>query len=213
MESDLAHLTTESHGTDPMADITDRVERRTHIRSVKVMRVARLRDIRLDTETLGLVRDISPGGMMIETLGPLEVGRSITIALLDDQELTGEVIWCEGTTVGVQFTSEISVDDILAKPAVQKDGQLTRLPRFNTSKPIMMHYESKAFEAVLANISQRGAKILTEAKPRIDSNVLIRLNAPCSVAATVRWHAPSIIGVEFHRTLPMADLAKWIAAD
>lgn len=213
MESDSCRLVSASRGTDRVADITGRVERRAHVRSVKVMRVARLRDIRVDAESLGLVRDISPGGMMIEALFPLEVGQSISIALLDHQELTGDVIWCEGTTVGVQFTAEISVDDILVKPALQKDGQRTRLPRFRACKSIIMHCENKAFDAVLANISQRGAKILSDAKPRIGSNILIRLNALCSVAATVRWRASSIIGVEFHRTLPMAELAQWIAAD
>lgn len=212
METDLARLVSASHDTGPVADVTGRVERRAHVRSVKVMRVARLKDICVDAESLGLVRDISPGGMMIEALVPLEVGQSISIALLDDQELTGEVIWCEGTTVGVQFASEISVDDILAKPALQKDGQRTRLPRFKTCKPIIMNCEDKAFEGVLANISQRGAKILSDAKPRMNSNLVIRLNALCSVAATVKWRAPSIIGVEFHRTLPMAELAQWIAA-
>ena len=213
METDLARLVSASHDTGPVADVTGRVERRAHVRSVKVMRVARLKDIRVNAESLGLVRDISPGGMMIEALVPLEVGQSISIALLDDQELTGEVIWCEGTTVGVQFASEISVDDILAKPALQKDGQRTRLPRFKTCKPIIMNCEDKAFEGVLANISQRGAKILSDAKPRMNSNLVIRLNALCSVAATVKWRTPSIIGVEFHRTLPMAELAQWIAAD
>ena len=213
METDLARLVSASHDTGPVADVTGRVERRAHVRSVKVMRVARLKDICVDAESLGLVRDISPGGMMIEALVPLEVGQSISIALLDDQELTGEVIWCEGTTVGVQFASEISVDDILAKPALQKDGQRTRLPRFKTCKPIIMNCEDKAFEGVLANISQRGAKILSDAKPRMNSNLVIRLNALCLVAATVKWRAPSIIGVEFHRTLPMAELAQWIAAD
>ncbi len=213
MDADLARLFSASHDTDPVADVAGHLDRREHARSIKVMRVARLKDIRVHAECLGLVRDVSPGGMMIDALFPLEVGQSISIALLDDQELTGEIMWRDGTTVGVQFTSEIPVDDILAKPTIKKDGKRTRLPRFKACKPIILNCESKAFEAVLSNISQRGAKILSDAKPRMNSNVLIRLNSAYSVAATVKWRTTCIIGVEFHRPLPVAELAKWIAAD
>lgn len=213
MESDLARLFTASPDHDPVADVTGHLDRRGHARSVKVMRVARLKDIQVHAECLGLVRDVSPGGMMIDAFFPLEVGQSISVALLDDQELTGEIMWRDGTTVGVQFTAEILVDDILAKPATKKDGQRSRLPRFKTCKPVTLNSDNKTFEAVLSNISQRGAKILTEAKPRMNSNILIRLNSVYSVAATVKWRTNAIIGIEFHRPLPVAELAEWIASN
>lgn len=213
MDSNLVRLFIASHDHDPVADVTGHLDRREHARSIKVMRVARLKDIQVHAECLGLVRDVSVGGMMIDAFFPLEVGQSLSIALLDDQELTGEIMWRDGTTVGVQFTSEIRVDDILAKPTTKKDGKRTRLPRFKTCKPVTLNSDNKAHDAVLSNISQRGAKILTEAKPRMNSNLLIRLNAAYSVAATVKWRTTSIIGVEFHRPLPVAELAKWIAAN
>jgi len=213
MESNFAPLVSASRDTEQVPDVIGRVDRRAHARSVKVMRVARLTDVHAQSESVGLVRDVSSGGMMIEALVPPEVGQSVSIALLDDRELTGEIIWRDGKTVGVKFTSEMSVADILAKPAIPKDGWSTRLPRFKTCKPVIVHYENKTFEAILADISQRGAKILSEAQSRIDSNIVVRLNAECSVAATVKWRKASNIGVEFHRPLPMAELAKWIAAD
>lgn len=213
MDANLNRLFSNPVDTNPVADATCHLDRREHARSVRVMRIARLKDIRVHAECLGLVRDVSPGGMMIDAFFPLEIGQSISIALLDDQELTGEIMWRDGTTVGVQFTAEIAVDDILAKPTVKKDGKRTRLPRFKTCKPVTLNCDNKAYEAVLSNISQRGAKILTEAKPRMNSNIIVRLNAAYSVAATVKWRTASIIGVEFHRPLPVAELASWIAAD
>lgn len=213
MDVDLNRLFSNPVDDDPSSDVTGYLDRREHARSVRVMRVARLKDIRVHAECLGLVRDVSPGGMMIDALFPLEVGQSISIALLDDQELTGEIMWRDGTTVGVQFTSEIPVDEILAKPTIKRDGKRTRLPRFKTCKPVSLNYDNKTFDAILSNISQRGAKILCEAKPRMNSNILIRLNPAYSVAATVKWRTGSIIGVEFHRPLPVTELAKWIAAD
>lgn len=213
MDSKLARLFITSHDHEPVDDVTGRLDRREHTRSIKVMRVARLKDVQVHAECLGLVRDVSPGGMMIDAFFPLEVGQSISIALLDDQELSGEIMWRDGTTVGVQFTSEMAVDEILAKPTNKKDGKRIRLPRFKACKPVTLNCDNKGFEAVLSNISQRGAKILTEAKPRMNSNILIRLNAAYSVAATVKWRTTSIVGVEFHRPLPVDELANWIAAD
>ena len=51
-------------------------DRRQHNRNVKVMRVARLKDVKLHAECLGLVRDVSPGGMMIDADFPLEIGQT-----------------------------------------------------------------------------------------------------------------------------------------
>lgn len=204
---------------DPSSDTAsepganDLGDRREHTRNIKVMRVARLKDIQLHAECLGMVRDVSSGGMMIDALFPLEIGQHLTVALLDDQELTGEIVWRDGQTVGVKFTHEISVEQILARPAVKIDGQRSRLPRFQASKSSRITYDNKIYEAALSNISQRGAKLMCEATPRMNSNIVIRIDADHSVAATVKWRGSNMIGVEFHRLLSLVELSNWIAND
>lgn len=200
-------------GSTPLSDERAKIDRREHARNVKVMRVARLKDIQMHAECLGMVRDVSSGGMMIDALFTLEVGHYISVALLDDQELTGEIVWRDGRTVGVKFNHEVAVDKILAKPTLKNDGQRSRLPRFQACKPSQITYDNRVYDAILSNISQRGAKLLCDAAPRMNSNILIRINANHSVAATVKWRSAKIIGVEFHRLLPMAELADWIATD
>ena len=197
--------------SEPGASAQD--DRREHTRNIKVMRVARLKDIQLHAECLGMVRDVSSGGMMIDALFPLEIGQHISVALLDDQELTGEIVWRDGQTVGVKFTHEISVEQILARPAVKIDGQRSRLPRFQASKSSRITYDHKIYEATLCNISQRGAKLMCDAAPRMNSNIVIRIDADHSVAATVKWRGSNMIGVEFHRLLSLVELSNWIAND
>ena len=197
--------------SENIPDTGVQTDRREHTRNIKVMRVARLKDIQMHAECLGMVRDVSSGGMMIDALFPLEVGQHISVALLDDQELTGEIVWREGQTLGVKFTEEISVEHILAKPAVRIDGQRSRLPRFQTCRPSRITHDNKVYDGVLSNISQRGAKLLCDAAPKMNSNILIRIDGNHSVAATVKWRSAQIIGVEFHRLLPLAELANWIA--
>ena len=200
-------------GPDSLSDASQHDERRQHTRNVRVMRVARLKDIRVHAECLGMVRDVSPGGMMIDALFPLEIGQSISIALLDDQDLTGEIVWKDGKTVGVKFLQEIPVDQILAKPAMKVDGQRARLPRFSICKASQIKVDSRMFDAVLIDISQRGAKLSCDVKLRLNSNILIRLNASHSVCATVKWTSDGLLGVEFHRLLPVTELAGWLATD
>lgn len=196
-----------------LPEIEDLNERREHARNIKVMRVARLKDIQLHAECLGMVRDVSSGGMMIDALFPLEVGQQISVALLDDQELTGEIVWRDGRTVGVKFSKEISVETILARPAIKINGQRSRLPRFQAAKPLYVTCDNLVYDAVLSNISQRGAKLLCDAVPKMNSNILIRMDSSHSVAATVKWRSAKIIGAEFHRLLPLAELADWIAPE
>ena len=213
MEVYMARSFDASPDPESFPDENANADRRGHYRNIKVMRVARLKDIRLHAECLGMVRDVSSGGMKIDAVFPMEIGQQISVALLDDQELTGEVVWSEGKTVGVKFAEEIAVEKILARPAVKIDGRRTRLPRFQASKPSRITYDGQVYEAILANISQRGAKLLCEAMPRMNSNIVIRIDANHSVAATVKWRGAQMIGVEFHRLLPLPELANWLSSE
>lgn len=213
MEINMARSLDSSPDSANSPDASAHSDRREHTRNIKVMRVARLKDIQMHAECLGMVRDVSSGGMMIDALFPLEVGHHISVALLDDQELAGEIVWRDGRTVGVKFDSEIAVEEILARPAVKIDGQRSRLPRFQACKPSRITYENQVYDAILSNISQRGAKLNCDAAPKMNSNIIIRIDASHSVAATVKWRSGRMIGVEFHRLLPLPELAKWISAD
>jgi PilZ domain len=203
----FAHSEPES---DSLPDAANDRERRLHNRNVKVMRVARLKDVKLHAECLGLVRDVSPGGMMIDADFPLEIGQSVSIALLDDQELTGDVVWLDGKTVGIEFAHPVDVEYILAKPSIKPDGRRARLPRFKVKKPVTLRIDEKSADAMLLDISQRGAKFQCDFKLKLHSNILVRLNRESAVRATVKWRAGNLVGVEFHRLFSVDELGIWL---
>lgn len=192
--------------------VMDDADRRRHARNVRVMRVARLSDPQLHAEGLGMVRDVSPGGMMIDANFALELGQPVSIALLDDQELTGVVAWREGNTVGVSFPEELPVEQILAKPSLKPDGQRARLPRFAANKQVHLRSDVATVDANLQDISQRGAKLQCEAKFKVHANVLVRMDELRPVGATIKWRAADMIGVEFHRLLSVDELGSWLKA-
>jgi hypothetical protein len=184
------------------------VERRQHERSLRVMRVARL--AALDAEGLGMVRDVSSGGMMIDAHIDLDIGQQVSIALLDDQELSGKVAWKDGSMIGVQFAAEVDVEEILAKPSVKPDGKRARHPRFAVERAVQLKLDSSALDAKLLDISQRGAKLACAGRLRAHNNILLRTDSLKPVAATVKWRAGDMLGVEFHRLLPVSELEQWL---
>lgn len=188
----------------------DEADRRQHTRNMRVMRVARLAAPDLHAEGLGMVRDVSPGGMMIDAHFDLELGQTVSIALLDDQELSGTVVWKEGSMIGVSFAEELPVDQILAKPSAQPGGKRARLPRFAVQRPVQLKLDAAVVDAMLRDVSQRGAKLQCEGKLRAHNNVLLRAEGHRAVAATIKWRAGEMLGVEFHRLLPLSELEQWL---
>jgi hypothetical protein len=209
MEVGLTRFDTQ---TDPeiIADYGNDEERRQHSRNVKVMRVARVKDFKLHAECLGMVRDVSSGGMMIDAQLPIEIGQTVAVALLDNRDFTGEVVWKDGHSFGIRFPEEIDVDDILAKPSIRDDGLRARLPRFSIDRSATILTDNESIKGQLIDISQRGAKLDCKAKLKMHMNILIRLDTARSVRASVKWQVGHLFGLEFHRLFTLDELKGWL---
>lgn len=210
MDLRIDHALDFNGSSDATMNAEEQGERRQFARNLRVMRVARLAAPDLDAEGLGMVRDVSPGGMMIEAHFDIALGQSVSIALLDDQELSGTVAWKEGRMIGVSFSSEVPVEQILAKPAPQPDGKRARLPRFSVQKPVQLKLDTTTLDATLYDVSQRGAKLQCEGKLRVHGNLLLRAEGNRPVGATIKWRAGDMLGVEFHRLLAVDELEQWL---
>lgn len=203
------HPVEDRNSNEAILSAEELAERRQHARSMRVMRVARL--AALDAEGLGMVRDVSPGGMMIDANFDIDIGQPVSIALIDDQELTGTVAWKDGNMLGIQFAEEIPVEQILAKPSVKPDGKRARLPRFAVQKTVELKLDKTTINAMLQDISQRGAKLKCVGTLRVHSNLLLRTEGQRPIGGTIQWRAGEMIGVEFHRLLPVDELEQWLS--
>ena len=112
--------------------------------------------------------------------------------------------------LGVRFAEEIPVEQILAKPSIKPDGKRARLPRFAVQKPVQLQIDKVVAEAILCDLSQRGAKLQCAGKLRVNSNLLIRLEQNRPIGATIKWRAGDMLGVEFHRLLAVSELEEWL---
>ena len=210
MDLRIDHALDFNGSSDATMSAEEQGERRQFARNLRVMRVARLAAPDLDAEGLGMVRDVSPGGMMIDAHFDIALGQAVSIALLDDQELSGTVAWKEGRMIGVSFAKEVPVEQILAKPAAQPDGKRARLPRFSVQKPVQLKLDATTLDATLYDVSQRGAKLQCEGKLRVHGNLLLRAESNRPVGATIKWRAGDMLGVEFHRLLAVDELEQWL---
>lgn len=187
------------------------VDRRESLRQRAVMRVAMLSSCIHKVEGLGMVRNISEGGMLVESNLRFETGEHVVISLLDGDRIEGEVVWQDGMALGIRFCSSISVDTVLAKAETITGKLRARPPRLNIERPVLLRSGFVLADAQLCDISQRGAKIRFSKYLQFDCRVQISHDTLRPVGGSVKWQAGAFVGLEFHRTLSIAELTDWLA--
>lgn len=195
----------------PNGCVEQGAERRVQTRHRTVMRAARLSSNVHQVEALGLVRNISEGGMMIDAYRGFDVGECITISLLDGDRVEGNVIWKDGSTIGVQFSSEMAIDHLLAKPILLTDGKRARPPRITLQRKATIRIGGYMADIEICDISLRGAKVRFNKTLAIDSHVQISMDELRPISGSVKWQVYQVIGLEFHRQLTMEEVSAWIA--
>ena len=197
--------------TDSPASPESSADRREHSRHLTVMRVARLAN--QEIEGLGVVRNVSEGGMMIEAHVEVDIGDGLTISLLEDQQVAGKVVWKREGLIGVAFDDSVSVDEVLARPVLQGDGKRTRLPRLTVEREALVHVGDRKIPAMIVDVSQRGAKLHSTSRFHVNDQILIALADCRHVRGTVKWHSGETVGIEFHRLLGVDELVQWLPKD
>lgn len=186
-------------------------ERRDQPRHLSVMRAARLSSNVHQVEGLGVVRNVSEGGMMIDAYRGFAIGEKIIVSLLDGDPVEGSVVWSDGSTIGVHFSSEIAIDHLLAKPRILANGTRVRPPRLKLDKKAIMRVAGNMEKIDVCDISQRGAKIRMGRSLAIDTHVQISMDHLRPISSSVKWQVEKLIGLEFHRVLTIEELSKWMA--
>lgn len=206
---DSKFLPPEGPSGEETAERTDDVrDRRAARRHLTVLRVAKIENDKV--ERMGIVRNISEGGMMIDVRFPFEVGQAVSISLIDEQPIEATVVWRRGFTIGAQFATRAIVGDVLSRPSRLDDGRLARLPRLVVNKEATVKAYGRPISVTVCDVSQRGAKLKSSQELLPNENIEILVSADRPVHATVRWQAGDMAGVEFHQALPVSALVDWL---
>lgn len=194
----------------PAATAASHPEGRAHRRHYTTLRVAKLASG--DVEGLGIVRNVSEGGMMIEARAPLDIGAPVTVSLFDGQKLDARIVWRKATALGLQFERPVTVDMLLTIPDRLENGKPPRLPRVRANRSAIMDLgHNQVTVTQIADISQRGARILTGLDLKPLQDIWLWPTGAKPMRGTVRWCRDGAAGIAFHAVLGLDDVAAWIS--
>jgi hypothetical protein len=169
------------------------------------------------------IRNISSGGMRIETLSPVSPGERVSIELKNRAVVDGVVVWVDPPGFGLRFDHSVDMVALLAGAAlplerprsrisVRLGGSRRQLPlRLSARCPVVLRRYGHVLSGILEDIAQGGARVsLTGAAVPGDH---IRLVIPGleSRRATVACVADGTVELIFAEPVAFADLSLWLA--
>jgi hypothetical protein len=198
---ELVETTRYSLSTAPPA----RPDRRSGSRQLSLLRVGVL--IIGGRRELCLVRNISPGGMMVRCYSPIPEGSRISVELKHGDPVSGAVRWADEMVLGVAFDRPIDMLALLSPPL---DGPRPRMPRIELSCSATLRHESKVLRVEALNISQGGACIRTTADLPVNGDAVLTLPGLHAAAAAVKWREGDLYGLRFNRAYPVHELMAFL---
>ncbi|MDB5581657.1 MAG: hypothetical protein JWR80_6833 [Bradyrhizobium sp.] len=184
------------------------IERRENERYATIYRVARVVNER-GHQQLCLIRNISSGGLLLETYAQLAEGDRLRIEPKTGDCLTAVVSWSQPHLAGVTFTEPLDVAAFLS--AEQRGGSqyAPRSPRIEAQCRARLQVGPAWQEVRLRDLSQGGAKIACDAPIPVGERVVLQVEDLDPIAGQVRWAREGQIGLTFSSAIPFGDLSQW----
>jgi len=182
-------------------------------RTVTMLTVAKLRVRGL--EGLCRIRNISPGGLLLETRLQLDCGDHVEIELRQQRVVSGRIVWVRSGKAGLAFDVPEAVDVLLparnGRPSRIRREPQPRGPRLQMDCAVEVRLPDGRAEAQLRDISQGGAKLSVPFRTRVGERLLLLVPGLPLKLAIVRW-VRGEVGVAFAEPLGFDLLADWLVA-
>lgn len=163
------------------------------------------------SDTICRIRNISLGGMRLETCTLLEVDEPVLLETRSGGYVDGQVAWTKDRVIGVRFANTVEQETLLATPSGRAGKALAvRGPRFPAAARATMRIDGRRVEARVVNISLSGCAITASTLPphgRVGELTIAGLPplkfAPC-------WERDDHAGLAFLDRCAFAELAHWL---
>lgn len=179
-------------------------------RVMTVYKAARIGCARADD--LGLIRNISTEGVMVETQLTLCVEEVVIIEIQSGNPMEGRVRWTSDGMTGIQLNRPIDLTEALRTSGAGDVVDRIRPPRFDRSVDATLQCDGRHWRASTRNISLSGAQISTDRSvilPR-DAHAMLRIDGLGTLGGIVRWQRGNGIGVRFEHPLPLRHFQRWL---
>ncbi|MBA17843.1 MAG: hypothetical protein CMN73_16070 [Sphingomonas sp.] len=192
-------------GIDRPHDVVS--ERRAASRHLTVYRTARM--CIGDVQRLMLVKNLSSGGLKAQVYEPVPIGTLITAELTSGKRIEGTVVWADTPHIGVQFTREIDVADILHLPFVASTAlERLRFPVLDISASGLLRAPHESAVVTVHGVGTTGARFEWPALPRHD-DVFLQIEGLEPHRGHIVWEGDGMAEIGFFRPIAFATLAEW----
>ena len=183
-------------------------ERRTGDRHKSVLAVGKV--VKDGRERFCLIRDISTGGLMVETNDQLAPGDTVMVETLGLPISEARVVWSEGKLTGLAFGTSKDPETICRR-GVDGNGHTIRAPRFQSDRPARLRLAGRDVKVNIANISVGGARLIGVSSVHTDAPGELIVDPHTSpIRGHVRWVADNEIGFRFAPALERRTLVSLI---
>lgn len=180
-------------------------ERRADRRHLAVLQIGKL--ILRDRQALCLVRNISAGGVMVQSTTPLRADDPIAIQLKASDAIPGRIAWVKELSAGISFNAPIDVDHVLLPDP--ESTILPRQPRLEVTANAKLTAGRDEHAVELWDISQGGAKIAWSGA-LFEEKVELAVEGLPARAGRMCWTKNGFAGIAFNLALPFDVLADWV---
>lgn len=188
-----------------------RIERRSATRAATVFTIGKI-GFRGSSRPC-MVRDISPGGMRIQTWSLPAVGSRVEIEMRGLAPRAATVRWVAGREAGLAFVERCDIADVF-EARINGSGRRARQPRFDLNHATCLTIGDQQIAAQIVNISVGGARLLIADPVARGAHGVLQLNLGLAfdrIAGEVCWVEEGVCG--FHFTRPIGSLGLALALE
>ena len=181
-------------------------DRRLAPRVATIMRVGILHSAR--GNDLCIVRNISSGGALIDSLSDHRAGEEVVVELKNGARIAGTVAWTGEGKFGIRFEQVVDLAQILADRSAGK-GERARMPRIVLGCAANLRVGPDRYAATILDMTQQGAKI--EIGQAIGAGkVVLDIPGLGTHPAVVKWNRAGRAGLIFEKAILFGELARWL---
>lgn len=156
-----------------------------------------------------MVRNLSANGMKAQAYVQFAVGKKVLVELSQLNRVGGEVIWSDGSNMGVNFNHAVDVAAVLAgTEGVRGNSSRGRPLRLSISCTAKILTGRSTFPVGVSYVSHCGLKVaLTGVNAGEEIGISLPFHEPKK--AIVRWTQDGSAGLNFVVPMKYNELAEW----
>ena len=163
-----------------------------------------------DREDFCRVRNISAGGVMVETTGYVPpVDTPLHIEFNSHHRMRGRVVWIRPPMMGIKFDETVDLRELLARPA-PRGGHVQRPPRLEMRCGATVRLGKLYHKVEVRDISQGGVKVRINDWTCVGKPAVVTVENLRPVKGIIRWYREGHAGIIFDKPLSFEELAEWL---